>query len=304
MSDATLAASCRGIAAVSVTPFSPDGSAVDVDNVEEIAAFLVTEGVDIVVACGNTGEYYALSAAEGRVVAEATVRAVGARVPIVIGVGGAAPAAARAAAHAAEIGAAAVMVHNPANPYVTGPGLLDYLREVASAGVPLIPYLKSPAITTDEVVAIVAEPSVVAVKYAVNDLPAFARAVIGAAGRAEVTWICGTAERWAPFFFAAGAEGFTSGLVNVTAGPSRALLRALQARDETAQRCAWQAILPFEELRARGGDGYNVSVIKEALRQLGRPVGPVRPPSSVVREAEREEIAHALKSFERFNATV
>ena len=30
-----------------------------------------------------------------------------------------------------------------------------------------------------------------------------------------MVWVCGTAETWALFFFAAGAEGLTSGLVNI-----------------------------------------------------------------------------------------
>jgi 4-hydroxy-tetrahydrodipicolinate synthase len=119
-----------------------------------------------------------------------------------------------------------------------------------------------------------------------------------------VTWVCGTAERWAPYFFAVGAEGFTSGLVNVTAGPSRALLEALRSGDRTAARRAWASILPFEELRARRRDGFNVSVVKEALRQLGRPAGPVRPPASEVGPDERREIAAVLHTFGLAGAAV
>src|SRR5581483_5080936 len=126
---------------------------------------------------------------------------------------------------------------------------------VAEVGLPVVPYLKARAPSVEDVVRIVAEPWVVAVKYAVNELPAFAATVAAAEGRAEVVWVCGTAERWAPFFFAAGAEGFTSGLVNVTAAPSRALLEALRAGDRAAALAAWSAILPFEELRARKADG-------------------------------------------------
>jgi 4-hydroxy-tetrahydrodipicolinate synthase len=145
---------------------------------------------------------------------------------------------------------------------------------------------------------------VVAVKYAVNDLPGFAEAVAAASGRAEVVWVCGTAERWAPFFFAAGAEGFTSGLVNVTGDLSRALLVALRAGDRWAAQAAWSAILPFEQLRARKSEGYNVSVVKEAIRQLGRPAGPVRPPASEVGPAEQGEITAFLRAAGLLEAAV
>jgi 4-hydroxy-tetrahydrodipicolinate synthase len=286
----------RGISAVAITPFVEDGSAVDVAGVEATVDFLVAEQVDVVVACGNTAEYYGLSEAEARTVVEASARAVAERAPLVVGVGGAPDTARRAAEHAAEAGADAVMVHHPANPYVTAQGLHAYYRTIAEVGLPVVPYVKAPVVTPDELVRIAAEPWVVAMKYAVNDLPAFAAAVAAAEGRAELVWVCGTAERWAPFFFAVGADGFTSGLVNVSASPSRSLLDALRSGDRPAALEAWSSILPFEQLRARKADGYNVSVVKEAVRQLGRPAGPVRPPASEVGPGEREEIEAFLRS--------
>lgn len=293
----------RGISAVAITPFD-DGGGLDVAGVEATVDFLVAEGVDVVVAGGNTGELLALSVQEARAVVEASTRAAGGRVPVVVGVAGSAEAARESATHAADSGADAVMVHHPANPYVTGDGLHDYYRIVAEAGLPVVPYVKTAAVTVEELTRIVAEPWVPAVKYAVNDLPAFASAVAQAAGRADVVWVCGTAERWAPFFFAAGADGFTSGLVNVTAGPSRALLDALRAGDREAARAAWSSILPFEELRARKRDGFNVSVVKEAVRLLGRPAGPVRPPASEVGPDERAGIQRFLLGAGLLDAAV
>ncbi len=294
----------RGISAVAITPLTDDGSEVDVAGLETTIDVLVAEQSDVVVACGNTAEYYGLSEAEARTVVEASARALAGRAPLVVGVGGAPDAARRATEHAAETGADAVMVHHPANPYVTAEGLHAYYREIAAVGVPVVPYVKAPVVSPDELARIAAEPWVVAVKYAVNDLPAFAAAVAAAAGRAEVVWVCGTAECWAPFFFAAGADGFTSGLVNVTGGPSRALLDALRAGDRRGALAAWSSILPFEALRARRADGYNVSVVKEAVRQLGRPAGPVRPPASEVGPQEREEIAQYLRTAGLLDAAV
>ena len=201
----------------------------------------------------DAAEYYGLSEAETRTVVEASARALAGRAPLVVGVGGAPVAARRATEHAGEAGADAVMVHHPANPYVTAEGLHAYYRGIAEVGLPVVPYVKAPVVTPEELVRIAAEPWVVAVKYAVNDLPAFAAAVAAAVGRADVVWVCGTAERWAPFFFAAGADGFTSGLVNITGGPSRALLDALRSGDRQAALDAWSSILPFEAApRAQG----------------------------------------------------
>jgi len=286
----------RGISAVAITPFSEDGAEVDVAGLEATIDVLVAERSDVVVVCGNTGEYYGLSEAEARTVVEVSAQVIAGRTPFVVGVGGAPEAARRAAVHAADTGADAVMVHHPAHPFVTGEGLHAYYRAIADIGLPVVPYVKTQVVTPHDLVRIAAEPWVVAVKYAVNDLPAFAQTVSAARRRAEVVWICGTAERWAPFFFAAGADGFTSGLVNVTGGLSRLLLDALRTGDREGAIDAWSRILPFEELRARRGDGYNVSVVKEALRQLGRPAGPVRPPASEVGADERAEIATFLRT--------
>jgi 4-hydroxy-tetrahydrodipicolinate synthase len=161
---------------------------------------------------------------------------------------------------------------------------------------PIVPYLKT-ALAADDAVRLAEIPGVVAVKWGVNDLPSFAGAT-AAASATGVEWICGTAELWAPFFWAVGATGFTSGLVNVTAGPSRALLAALDAGDRAETQRLWARIRPFEALRARRGDGWNVAVVKAAMRQLGLPAGPVRPPSSDIGPGEEREIAEVLAAWD------
>jgi 4-hydroxy-tetrahydrodipicolinate synthase len=181
---------------------------------------------------------------------------------------------------------------------VTSAGLVAYLRAIAARSpLPIIPYLK--AVPDDDALRRMADmPSVVAVKWGVNDLPAFGRAVALSRGRSDVRWICGTAELWAPFFWAVGAVGFTSGLVNVTTSLSPSLLDALEAGDRTRTMELWATIAPFERLRSRSSDGYNVAVVKAAMRLLGNPAGPVRPPSSDVDEADETAIAGLLATWD------
>jgi 4-hydroxy-tetrahydrodipicolinate synthase len=287
----------RGISAVMVTPFDEQGE-VDLAGVEATADFLVRGGMRTIVPLGNTGEFYGLTTAESRAVVEATISAVAGRAAVVVGVGLSPIEAGTAAEHAAASGADAVMVHQPANPYVTGEGLCAYYASVAErSGLPLVPYVKTPGLKLDDLIRIASLPAVVGVKHAVNDLPVFGSVVARTYGSGTV-WICGTAETWAPFFFAVGAEGFTSGLVNVTTGPSLALLEAMRAGDRERVASLWQSIRPFEELRARRGDGFNVSVVKEALRQLGRPAGGIRPPASPVGADESAAIAELLGAWE------
>jgi 4-hydroxy-tetrahydrodipicolinate synthase len=287
----------RGIFGVTVTPFTDDGARVDDDRLADLVGRLLDDGIDHLVPNGNTGEYHALTADERRRVVETTVAAAAGRARVILaGVGGAVSDAAAAAEHAARAGATAVMAHYPVHPHVTQEGFLAYLAAVAERSpLPLVPYLKTP-LDEDGARRLVDIPGVVAVKWGLNDLPGFGRAVAVTQG-SHVQWICGTAELWAPFFYAVGAVGFTSGLVNVTAGPSKALLDALERGDRAATLECWNAIRPFEQLRTRRSDGWNVAIVKAAMRLVGRPAGPVRPPSSPVGEAEEREISALLAAW-------
>ena len=70
--------------------------------------------------------------------------------------------------------------------------------------------------------------NVLAIKYAVPDPVRFA-SVARDAGLDRFTWIAGLAELHAPGYWAVGATGLTSGLVNVAPALSIAMLDALYA---------------------------------------------------------------------------
>lgn len=285
----------EGVVGVTITPLGPDGATVDEDGVGRICDAMITDGIRHLVPCGNTGEFYSLSAVERRRVVELTIEASGGRSSVIVGVGGALDDAIAQAAHAETAGADAVMVHHPVHPHLTEDGYLAYLRSIAgTTALPIIPYIRAPVLGDEGLRRLLDLESVAAVKFAWNDLLAFGHAVASSIGRRQIAWICGSAESWAPFYWAAGAVGFTSGLVNVTAVHSLALLRALEGGQREAVMAIWGRIRPFEELRSRAADGYNVAVVKEALRQIGRPAGPVRPPASDVGPEDREAIAQLL----------
>ncbi|MBM4407384.1 MAG: dihydrodipicolinate synthase family protein [Chloroflexi bacterium] len=294
--DAPGATVWRGIFAVTVTPFSEEGDDLDEPGLSDLLGTLLDDGVDRLVVNGNTGEYHTLSAEERRRVVEIAGREARERAALLI-VGAAGPwrDVLWAAEHAAANGADAVMIHHPVHPYVSPDGLIEYLGRVGlRSPISIVPYLKV-ALGEDEAKRLADVPMVRAVKWGVNDLPAFGRAVAATRDRAdEIAWICGTAELWAPFFHAVGAVGYTSGLVNVAAGPSFELFEALEAGDRERAMAAWDRVAPFERLRARSNDAWNVAVVKEAMRQVGRAAGPVRPPSTDVPAGDHSLIAHAL----------
>ena len=59
----------------------------------------------------------------------------------------------------------------------------------------------------------------------------------------------------------------------------------------------WDTVSEFEALRTRDRSELNVSVIKEALSQLGLCRPDVRPPITVLRPADRAAVAGILASW-------
>ncbi|WP_328447395.1 MULTISPECIES: dihydrodipicolinate synthase family protein [unclassified Amycolatopsis] len=287
-----------GVVAIPVTPFDAEG-AVDGQTYAKLVDRLVTGGIEVVTPNGNTGEFYALDADEARLCLEVTVEAVAGRASVLAGIGHDVSSATRAAKHARDSGADMIMIHQPVHPYVSGDGWVDYHASIAGA-VPelgVVLYVRNPAISGEQLHALgVAAPNVIGVKYAVPDPVRFG-SVARDAGFERFVWIAGLAELSAPGYFAVGATGFTSGLVNVDPAISLDMFQALSTGDYPAAMAVWERIRPFEELRAANGNANNVSVVKDALAQLGLCRPDVRPPSRLLTAGERERLFGLLSSW-------
>jgi len=292
------------VAAIPVTPFGPDGQA-DWDAHDRVIRRMVDAGVRLVTPNGNTGEFYALTAAEARRATESAVAAAagnGAGQPadVLAGVGHDLPSAIEAGRHARDHGVRMIMVHQPAGPYVSAAGWLEYHRAIAGAlpGLGVVLYIRDPRIGARHI-RLLGDlcPNVIAVKYGIRDPVQFA-GVARDAGLDRFTWLAGLAELTAPACWTAGARGFTSGLVNVAPGLSLSMLESLRGGDIAGAMKAWEDCRPFEELRAADSSADNVSVVKEALAQLGLCRPDVRPPSHRVSEEVRAQIAEILADWD------
>ncbi len=294
----TLRAALSDVVAIPVTPFAEDGS-VDQDTHRALLRRLLDGGVRTLTPNGNTGEFYALSPQERRLVAELTVAEAAGQATVLVGVGHDVPTAIGAARHARDVGAAMVMVHQPVHPYVAAGGWVDYHRAIADA-VPelgVVPYIRKAGLAGRHLAALgEACPNVIGVKYAVPDAAHFA-AFARDAGLDRFVWVAGLAEPYAPSYFSAGATGFTSGLVNVAPTMSRTMIEALRAGDYPAAMRVWERIRRFEELRAVDSSANNVTVVKEALAVLGLCRRDVRSPSRLLEEPERAEVATIVKEW-------
>ena len=187
-----------GVVAVPTTPFRPDGG-IDEEAYQRIIRRLVDGGITTVTPNGNTGEFYALSPAEAKVVTRLALEAVDPATTVLVGVGHDVASAREAARGAQSLGAAMVMVHQPVHPYVSLEGWIEYHRAIASA-VPelgVVLYVRNEAIP-GSAFARLGElcPNVVGVKYAVANPVHFAEVAADAgAGQVHLGGRCSGASR-------------------------------------------------------------------------------------------------------------
>jgi 4-hydroxy-tetrahydrodipicolinate synthase len=283
---------------VPVVPYQADGSP-DWDTYATLTSRLIDSGISVVTPNGNTGEFYALSPAEARQALETAAKVASGKAEILAGVGHDIATAIEAARHAQDHGAQMIMIHQPVHPYVSAEGWIDYHAAIADA-VPdlgIVLYIRDERRTGAHIATLIdRSPNVIGVKYGVRDATKFA-AVARDAGLNRVTWLAGAAELTAPAFWAVGAHGFTSGLANVNPALALGMLRALQSNDFNEAMRIWETARRFEELRLADGSADNVSVVKEALTQLGLCRADVRPPSRPLPPQIKQEIAGILDSW-------
>jgi 4-hydroxy-tetrahydrodipicolinate synthase len=284
--------------AVPVTPFA--GGDPDWDTYAALIDRLISSGITVITPNGNTGEFYTLSQPEARQALETAAKAAGGRGQLLAGAGHDIATATEAARHARDHGAAMVMIHQPVHPYLSTEGWIDYHTAIAGA-VPdlgIVIYIRNERITGQHIAELARRaPNVIGVKYAVRDATKFA-AVARDGGLDRLTWLAGAAELTAPAFWAVGARGFTSGLANVHPGLALDLLSALRAGDFAAAMVSWESARRFEELRLADASADNVSVVKEALAQLGLCRADVRPPSRRLPQHIKDEITGILKGWD------
>ena len=292
-------AALRGISGVHVTPYDAAGEP-DWKAVGRVVKAIAASGVHNIVSAGNTGEFYPMTIAEiERSHAVAAEAAAGAAL-VTAGIGRSQHEAIALARRAKQAGCDAAMAHHPLDPFAAPQSQADYIIGIAEAlEMPVVAYIRSDAIGVKDLVRVATHANVAGVKFASPNLMLLSECIRASAG-SKAIWICGLAEGWAAPFYALGARGFTSGLVNVRPGVSLAIWRALEAGDYAEARGLVDGIAGFETMRTKYGNGANVTVVKEAMGLLGMPVGPVRLPGLPgLNESERAELGRIVRDWPR-----
>src|SRR3954470_10510980 len=278
-----------------VTPLADDGT-IDLAGAQQLAAFLVDRGAhDGLVIAGTTGESPTITDAEQRAVLEAVLDAVGDRAVVVAGVGTNDTAhSIEKARTAAEVGADGLLV---VTPYYNKPpqeGLLRHFTAVADAtDLPVMLYDIPPRsvvpIAVETLVRAAEHPRIVAVKDAKGDLGA----VSWALARTDLAYYSGEDMLNFPLL-AIGAVGVVS-VVGHVVGPRLAeLIAAVESGDLVKARAVHESLLPVYTGVMGGAQG--VMMIKAALRELGLPCGPVRPPLVDATPAQVERLRADLSA--------
>ncbi len=286
-----------GVIPAVTTPFDEHG-AIDPAALERNVGALIDAGMEGIVATGTMGEAGSLSAAERRLVIEATVAAVAGRGPVIAGVS--AGTAAAAIAHATEAAAAGAdaLMCLPSLGYRGDEREVEaFYREVASAtGLPLMLYNNPEASGVDlppEVIVGLAEriEAIVAVKECSGDARRIP-AILNAAGGALEVLVGG--DDWPLEGFCAGATGWVSGVAVVAPAECRALYDHCRAGELEPARELYARLLPLARFDMTP---KLVQYFKAAQDAVGRAGGPTRPPRLPLTEDEQAALDAALRAL-------
>lgn len=287
----------NGLLTALVTPLKDD--AVDTAALVGLVESQIAAGVRGVVVCGGTGEFGALSVPERRQVAEEVVRAVAGRASVIVQAGALATRdALNLSSHAAEIGAAALLVASPFGEPINWRERRSFYEQVAAAAeLPIMVYNTPPAgiLTLEQVEELFTLPNVSAIKdssgdpYLLGDLLAWA----GETGRAAVYV---GADTLIADGLAGGASGAVLGAGNFLAPELVRLVVSLGGGDGARHEPQWREmrrLLRFMEL----SPNY-VALVKAGCTARGVDVGSVRSPYLMPSAEESKTLADLLSAVE------
>lgn len=281
-------ADLRTVHLVPLTAYGSDGE-LNGDAYAGHIADMYAAGMRVYLPAAGTSEFHSLAADEIVEIVRLTREATGPDARIFAPVGLQIGHAIDVGTRAMDAGATGIMFMPFGHPYMSDAGAKDYYVQVMDAvQAPALIYKKG-AIPSNELLLDLADiPHVVGVKYAVNEMHEFRKVV--ASDPYLIEWLCGSAERFAPYYMLAGSPGYTTGAGNLCPQLTLAMHAAFAAGEYDEGMRLQQLILPIEDYRARDGDSYNISMLKHALTLLGKDFGPPRPPMRQLTDAEKKEI--------------
>ncbi|MEW6750740.1 MAG: dihydrodipicolinate synthase family protein [Candidatus Latescibacterota bacterium] len=296
--DLRSAFNARGVCVFVMTPFESarDRTGRFAPDLAGMAAntrhFSQVPGEKMLVICGGSGEFHSLRPAEVIGLAEAAVAGVEGRCRLIVGVGGPTRNAVRMAEKVQEAGGDAVLVM-PHPPEVRRgeQAVYERHRQIARAvDIGVWPFRAGSQLLSAEILArLIALPNVVAIKEESNAVDWVRTGVRLCQGRVPI--ITGGGENMVPYYYLAGAVGFTTGMANITLPRSIDLHNAAIARDWD-RAMEWRDY--FEPLTLTRGR-LGTPMLKGGLEMLGLAGGPVRDSGAVLDAAGRRRVRRLMR---------
>lgn len=277
----------RGIYVPLVTPFDSSGR-IDLPALDAVVEALLAAGVDGVVACGTTGEGYALTLEERRAVLGRVREVVAGRVPVLAGVGGSSTNEALDHAHLARaLGVDGIMVAAPAYCLPTPTELTRHVQVIVDAAdLPTVlydyPARTGTPFTIATLDALASDPRIVGIKEASGDTQRMATIMTRYSGSLSV--VCGV-DAHAPEFLDAGVQWWIGGIANLLPAAHVAMM------DPTTRAAVHEAILPVLQFIESGN---YISTIKAGMGLRGLPVGDPRLPLARIDEPATQHLRALL----------
>ncbi len=177
MTHTSIRAALAGISGVHVTPYGVDGG-INKALMARVVDRIAVAGIHNIVSAGNTGEYYALTPDEVRVVHDVAIEANAGRSKLTAAVGRSLKEAVELGKRAKAGGADAIMAHQPMDPFAAPQAQAAYFRTIADeVDLPLVAYVRSDAMSLKDLLGIANHPNVAGVKFATTNLMMLAEAV-------------------------------------------------------------------------------------------------------------------------------
>lgn len=297
----------EGLIAAAVTPLCDDGR-LNLPQVAPLVDRLLEQGVKGFYVCGSTGEGMSLADDERCAVAEAYIRAVRGRVPVMIQVGhNSLQSAARLASHAQENGADAISATCPSYFPLNGlDSLVDSMAQVA-AGAPSLPfyYYHIPGLTGAQFDMVdflrQAEDriaSLAGLKYTMATLNEYQLCQEYGGGKFDMLW--GVDEMLLPAM-ATGARGAVGSTYNIAPTAYLNVMSAVQ-EGRLAEARAWQSRVSTM-IRILSTYPFH-SALRETMNLLGMQCGPCRLPLRRLTAADTAALRRSLDEigFFQWNA--
>jgi 4-hydroxy-tetrahydrodipicolinate synthase len=286
----------QGTGTALVTPFRPDGS-VDERALRRLVDFQISEGIDMLLPCGTTGEGATLDADETDRVVQIVIEQSKRRVPVIVGAGSNSTAKAiQGTKRAKRLGADGVLSVGPYYNKPTQQGYYEHFKAIAEAeDIPVIVY-NVPGRTAGNIEAktmlrLAEIPNIVAVKEASGNIGQIMEII---RERPPQFRVLAGDDMIALPVVAIGGDGVVSVVSNETPGMMRALIDASLEGNYARARELQYKLLPL--MNANFIESNPIPV-KAALAMMGLIEENYRLPLVRMSAVNREKLAKIVEEL-------